>query len=97
MVPPPAACRTIDTSAFDKLYAKLRKLSPQKIHSRKMTEYVSPHRGGWAIQLRWENRECEVSDILDMEVVARDRPRFDAVQDLVRRAYEEPHGPDAGP
>lgn len=97
MNPPPAACKTLDKAAFDKLYAKLRKLSPHKIRSRKMTEYVSPHRGGWAIQMRWDNLECEVSDILDMEVDARDRRRFDAVQDLVRKAYDEPQGPDAGP
>ncbi len=96
MNPPLAACKTIDRVALDKLYAELRTLSPHTIRSRKITEYVSPHRGGWAIHLRWGNLECEVSDILDREVDARDRARFDAVQDLVRKAYQEPVR-DAGP
>jgi hypothetical protein len=40
--------------------------------------------------LRWGNVECEVSDVHDTEVEERDRKRFDAVQDLVRKAYQEP-------
>jgi hypothetical protein len=90
MDPPPGACQTIEGAAFDRLYEELRALSPHTIRSRQMTEYVSPHRGGWAIHLRWANVECEVSDILDSEVDARDRPRFDAVQNLVRKAYQAP-------
>ena len=95
MDPPPATCKTIDRVAFDKLYAELQTLAPHTIRSRKMTEYVSPHRGGWSIHMRWGNVECQVSDIWDQEVDARDRPRFDAVQDLVRQAYQE-HPRDAG-
>lgn len=88
MKPPPAACKAIDGAAFDKLYEELRKLSPHTIRSRTTKEYVSPHRGGWGIHLRWGRVECAVSDILDSEVDARDRDRFDAVQDLVRKAYQ---------
>jgi hypothetical protein len=90
MDPPRAGCRTIDGPAFDKLYAELRALSPNTIRSRQMTEYVSPHRGGWGIHLRWGNVECAVSDISTSEVDARDRDRFDAVQNLVRKVYATP-------
>jgi hypothetical protein len=88
MEPPPAACKALDGAAFDKLYEELRKLSPETIRSRQIKEYVSPHRGGWAIHMRWARIECAVSDILDSEVDAKDRARFDAVQDLVRKAYQ---------
>ncbi len=90
MDPPPAACKTLDAAAYDKLYAELRTLAPETIRQRRLTEYVSPHRGGWSIHWRWGKVECEVSDILDSEVEARDRPRFDAAQDLVRKAYNPP-------
>ncbi len=90
MDPPPGACHAIDGAAFDRLYEELRALSPHTIRSRQMTEYVSPHRGGWGIHLRWGNVECDVSDILNSEVDARDRDRFDAVQNLVRKAYQAP-------
>lgn len=88
MEPPPAGCKALDAAAFDKLYEELRKLSPETIRSRTMKEYVSPHRGGWAIHMRWGRVECVVSDILDSEVDSQDRDRFDAVQDLVRKAYQ---------
>lgn len=90
MDPPPAACKTIDRQALDELYAELRALSPHTIRSRRLTDYVSPHRGGWSIHWRWAQVECEVSDILDMEVESQDRSRFDAAQNLVRKAYQAP-------
>lgn len=90
MDPPQAACKALDPTAYDKLYAELRKLAPETIHHRRMAEYVSPHRGGWSIHWRWGAVECAVSDIMDNEVDDKDRPRFDAVQDLVRKAYQAP-------
>lgn len=90
MDPPPGACHVIDATAFDQLYQELRALSPHTIRSRQLTEYVSPHRGGWGIHLRWGNIECGVSDIRTSEVDTRDRDRFDAVQNIVRKVYQTP-------
>ena len=88
--PPKAACEAMGAEAFDRLYEELRRLSPHTIRSKKLGGYVSPHRGGWGIHMRWERVECNVSDILDTEVDQRDQQRFDAVQDLVRKAYQKP-------
>lgn len=90
MDPPAAACKAIGADAFDRLYAELRALSPHTIRSRKIPGYVSPHRGGWGIHYRWGRVECSVSDIYDTEVDKQDVPRFDAVQDLVRKVYQGP-------
>lgn len=88
--PPKAACQAIGPEAFDRLYSEFRALSPHTIRTKKLEGYVSPHRGGWSVTWRWGQVECNVSDIWDQEVDARDQPRFDAAQDLVRKVYQRP-------
>ena len=89
MSTPPAACKAIGAEQLDKLYQDLRALSPQTIRVRTLEQF-SPHRGGYAIHYRWDDVECEISDILDAEVDERDRTRFDAIQDLVWKVYQGP-------
>jgi len=103
--PPATGCKVLGADKFDKVYAELRKLSPETIRMTTLTGHVSPHRGGWAIHMRWgqaegaesgaksstfkeRNVECSVSDISRSEVDARDSDRFEAVKQLVIKAYE---------
>lgn len=90
MDPPAGACKAIGADAFDRLYAQFRALSPHTMRSRQIAGYVSPHRGGWSVHWRWAQVECGVSDLWDTEIEEKDRARFDAAQDLIRKAYQDP-------
>jgi hypothetical protein len=94
MEPPPASCRAIGAAAYDRLFAELRALDLHTIQVKKLPS-ASPHRGGWSVSVRWPGSSCEITDIVDLEVHASDRPRFEAAMELIRKAYNQatPSGP----
>ena len=82
----PPACIGVPLERFDTMWGEMPRID--RIRMARVLD-PSPHRGGWALDVWWEDRHCELSDIGDREVLREDHRAFRDLLDAVRAAATE--------